>query len=75
MVAPSHAHAVPARSARKKLISHLSTSTPAGIMATSDGNGIKLDSIVIIAMMPIYHREPKKLTTESIKEWIIVYIN
>jgi hypothetical protein len=75
MVAPSQAHAVPARSARKKLISHLSTSTPAGIIATSDGNGIKLDSMVIMTNIPIYHREPKNPTTESIKEWIIVYIN
>ncbi len=59
MVAPSHAPAVPARSASKKFISHLSIRTPAGIIATSDGNGIKLDSIVIIANIPIYQGNQK----------------
>jgi hypothetical protein len=66
IVAQSHAPAVPASSARRKLISQRSTSAPAGIIATSDGNGIKLDSIVIIAKIPTYHKSEKNPRTVSV---------
>jgi len=53
-VAHTSAPKVPTKSAKEKLIFHVLAKYPAGIIATSLGNGIKLDSNTIIIKIPTY---------------------
>lgn len=64
MLAQKSAPRVQARNANQKYIFPSLANTQAGIIATSEGNGIKLDSIVIIKKTPTY---PNWSTLSTIK--------
>jgi len=48
--------------ATEKSISHILARYHAGIIATSEGKGMKDDSITIIMNIPVYHNSEAKLT-------------
>lgn len=60
MLAQNKAHKVQAKKAKYKFIFHKLAWYQAGIIAISDGKGIKLDSKVIIKKIPKYHRSLTK---------------
>ena len=67
MEAQSNAHPVHIINTHQKFISQVETKYQAGIIATSEGKGIKrLDSIAIIIKIPTYHKLHTIQTIKSI---------